>query len=110
MISKAMAREQDNGLTQKAALVSLFAGALALALAPILVKLSSLGPITTAWYRLTIALPFSLPGTYETCSWPNPGPTRPHAKHLIVRETGCLWSSPVCFLPRIWRFSICLSD
>lgn len=73
MISKAMAREQDNGLTQKAALVSLFAGALALALAPILVKLSSLGPITTAWYRLTIALPFFLAGHLRNLFLVQPG-------------------------------------
>ena len=77
MISKAMAREQDNGLTQKAALVSLFAGALALALAPILVKLSSLGPITTAWYRLTIALPFPC----RTLTKPVLGPTRGRHGH-----------------------------
>ncbi|MEG9884138.1 MAG: DMT family transporter [Hyphomicrobiales bacterium] len=73
MISKALARGQDNGLTQKAALASLFAGALALALAPILVKLSSLGPITTAWYRLMIALPFFLPGYWRNLFLVQPG-------------------------------------
>lgn len=40
------------------ALLSLVAGALAIALAPILVRVSELEPIATAFYRLIIALPF----------------------------------------------------
>ena len=40
------------------ALLSLLAGALAIALAPILVRVSELEPIATAFYRLVIALPF----------------------------------------------------
>lgn len=40
------------------ALLSLVAGALAIALAPILVRVSELEPVATAFYRLLIALPF----------------------------------------------------
>ncbi len=40
------------------ALLSLLAGALAIALAPILVRVSELEPVATAFYRLVIALPF----------------------------------------------------
>lgn len=41
-----------------AALACLIAGALAIALGPILVRLSDLEPVATAFYRLVIALPF----------------------------------------------------
>ena len=40
------------------ALLSLLAGALAIALAPILVRISELEPVATAFHRLVIALPF----------------------------------------------------
>ncbi|BAI74437.1 hypothetical protein AZL_a09060 (plasmid) [Azospirillum sp. B510] len=40
------------------ALASLLAGALAIALAPILVRVSELEPVATAFHRLVIALPF----------------------------------------------------
>lgn len=40
-----------------AALLSLIAGALAIALAPILVRVSELEPVATAFYRLAVALP-----------------------------------------------------
>lgn len=40
-----------------ASLVALFAGAIAIAFAPIFVRLSEVGPVATAFWRLTLALP-----------------------------------------------------
>lgn len=42
---------------QRLALYALFAGAAAIAFAPIFVRLSEVGPIATGFYRLTLALP-----------------------------------------------------
>lgn len=47
-----------------AALACLVAGALAIALGPILVRLSDLHPVATAFYRLVIALPFFWAGLH----------------------------------------------
>ncbi|MCW2248902.1 drug/metabolite transporter (DMT)-like permease [Azospirillum fermentarium] len=47
-----------------AALACLVAGALAIALGPILVRLSDLHPVATAFYRLIIALPFFWAGLH----------------------------------------------
>ena len=44
------------------ALIFLFLGAAAISLAPILVRLSELGPIATVFYRISFALPFYLFG------------------------------------------------
>ena len=43
--------------SSSSALVALFAGATAIAFAPIFVRLSEVGPVTTAFWRLTLALP-----------------------------------------------------
>jgi drug/metabolite transporter (DMT)-like permease len=43
--------------SSSSALVALFAGATAIAFAPIFVRLSKVGPVTTAFWRLTLALP-----------------------------------------------------
>jgi drug/metabolite transporter (DMT)-like permease len=43
--------------SSSSALVALFAGATAIAFAPIFVRLSGVGPVTTAFWRLTLALP-----------------------------------------------------
>lgn len=45
------------GRPQRVALTALFAGAAAIAFAPILVRLSELDPVATAFYRLFFALP-----------------------------------------------------
>ncbi|MBP2230107.1 drug/metabolite transporter (DMT)-like permease [Azospirillum agricola] len=47
-----------------AALLSLIAGALAIALSPILARVSELEPVATAFYRLIVALPFFWLGTF----------------------------------------------
>ncbi len=41
----------------QSALITLFSGAVAISFAPILVRLSEVGPIATAFWRLTLALP-----------------------------------------------------
>jgi drug/metabolite transporter (DMT)-like permease len=44
--------------TRRAALLALFAGAMAISFAPIFVRLSEVGPSATAFFRLLFALPF----------------------------------------------------
>jgi len=43
--------------SSRTALIALFAGAAGIAFAPILFRFSSVGPVTTAFYRLVLALP-----------------------------------------------------
>mgnify|MGYP003503505736 CR=1 FL=1 len=45
------------GKRNSMALVALFAGAIGIAFAPIFVRLSEVGPVATAFWRLALALP-----------------------------------------------------
>ena len=53
--SAALALSHDR--TQRTALIALFAGALAIAFAPIFVRLSEVGPTATAFWRVALATP-----------------------------------------------------
>lgn len=56
MTLKADADQQHDKLSK--AVVALLVGAIAISLAPILVRISNLDPVVSAFYRLAIALPF----------------------------------------------------
>ncbi len=57
MPDTASAQKPANGLPARS-LAALFTGALAIGFAPVLIRWSEAGPVTTAFWRLTLALPF----------------------------------------------------
>ncbi len=52
-----MANSPSAASSSRLALITLFLGAAGIAFAPIFVRLSTVGPVTTAFYRLALALP-----------------------------------------------------
>ena len=49
------------------ALAALFAGAIAIGASPLFVKVSEAGPVSTAFWRVFLALPFLWAWTWATC-------------------------------------------
>ncbi len=88
------------------ALPALLTGATCIGFAPILVRLSEVGPVTTAFYRLMLALP--LLWAWSASRTNNAGQTRPKTKTDIV----LLLVAGVCFGCdlAVWHWSIKLTS
>jgi len=89
------------------ALLSLLAGALAIALAPILVRVSELEPVATAFYRLVIALPFFWLGMLAERKAPRAASARVTAADMaLMGVAGLMLAGDLA----LWHLSITMTS
>ena len=81
------------------ALLALFAGASAIGLAPIFVRLSELGPVATAFYRLLLALPVF--GVWLLFEYRR-ATTVPRADRKLLLAAGLFFAADLA----VWHWSI----
>ncbi|SMH62255.1 DMT family transporter [Azospirillum agricola] len=91
-----------------AALLSLVAGALAIALAPILVRVSELEPVATAFHRLIVALPLFWLGTLAGARGIPAGEARPVSRTdaLLMALAGLMLAGDLA----LWHLSITMTS
>lgn len=89
-----MMQNKPEGSGAKLALMALFIGAIGIGFAPIFVRYSDIGPVSTAFWRMVLSVPL-------LALWMAVTP-RPK-KRLII---GDYWLCAVCFLPPIWGCGI----
>ena len=91
--------------TERLAILALLAGAVATAFAPILVRLSELGPAPTAFYRFLLAMPFywflalAVPGGNRRARHENPAGSR---VYLLMAMAGAFLAGDMS----AWHYSI----
>lgn len=90
------------------ALIALFSGALAIAFAPIFVRLSELGPVATAFYRISLALPVLM----LWLSWDQRSVAQKHRRPRSVRDFWRLSIAGLFFACdlAVWHWSITLTS
>ena len=92
--------------SHRAALPALFAGAVAIAFAPIFVRLSQVGPSATAFWRLALALPFLWLATRYTSPGAKSAPQPTSlSDYLGLAAAGLLFAGDLAF----WHWSIRLT-
>ena len=93
--------------TMRIAFIALLAGAVCIAFAPIFVRLSELGPVTTAFYRLFFALP-----ALWLWVWWQPAPTGTLRKPASMRDYALLALAGLFFAAdlAVWHWSITLTS
>ena len=97
-----MIRKMD---TQKFALVCLFSGVAAIALAPILVRLSETGPVATAFWRLCFALPLLWAGTWLSARRNADVLPRSGSDWMLMAAAGLFFAADL----GIWHWSLRLT-
>ena len=86
------------------ALIALFSGATAIASSALFVKVSETGPVSTAFWRVFLALPL-------LWAWALAGGWRAHAENYRARR-GLMWGAGLLFVGdlAVWHWSILLTS
>lgn len=93
-----------NGDRQPLALIALFAGAIAIASSALFVKVSETGPVSTAFWRVFLALPL-------LWAWALAGGWTAHAANYRAQR-GLMWAAGLFFVGdlAVWHWSIVLTS
>jgi drug/metabolite transporter (DMT)-like permease len=85
--------------------IALLAGAIAIASAPLFVKVSETGPVSTAFWRVFLAIPFLWAWTLAE-SHRVPPPARAPRERLLIVVAGLLFAGDLA----VWHWSIVLTS